>query len=269
MRGRNLTEGRRYLHVIWLTHDESDADPPQRFARFWESARRVFPDREHVVWGDSDAAAVVARWGKETFFHHTLRTPVERSDVLRMMILHDFGGVYVDVDVEFMEAPPLVLDRPVNLLRSPLFSEEFQSCLMVANTAGHWLWKDCVGKIEANFENLEKGKEAAVVRALLANPLTSSLTRMALTVFLTGPPNIDKTIASRFDDCRGQIAVLPDSCYCGPVAVHHEAGSWTIFSRLARLRDFALFFAKLLFNTCLGLPNIVAIAMIALYAFGF
>jgi hypothetical protein len=228
MRGRDLSPGRKCVHVIWLTSNESDADIPDRFSEYWARTKRTLSDLVPVVWRDSDARALVAKWGKEDFFYGTLTTPVERSDVLRMMILHDFAGVYVDVDMEVRRSLPL------------LVSEEFQSCLLVANTPGHWLWVECVRKVEGNFHNLRTRKESAVVRALLANRITGRITRMVLTVFMTGPPNIDRSIAGRFDDCHGQIGVLSDECYRGPVAVHHEAGSWTIFPGLARVRDLAM-----------------------------
>ena len=267
MRGLDLLPGSSCVHVIWLTHDGSDVDIPKRFVPFWESAKRVFPSREHVVWRDQDARAMVCKWGNEAFFYDTLRTPLERSDVLRMMILYDFGGIYVDVDMEFKETPPLLSDRPVNLLRSPLFSEEFQSCLLVANTVNHWLWKDCVVNIERNFSNLQERKEASVVKMLLANPITSRITRMVLTVFMTGPPNIDRAIAARFDDCYGQIGILPDTCYEGPIAIHHEAGSWTIFPALAHLRDSCISVARLLFGMLISMPTCVYVIMFALRGF--
>jgi hypothetical protein len=239
MRGRDLTPGKNCVHVIWLTSNESDADVPDRFLQYWTRTKRTLSDLVPVVWRDSDARAIVAKWGNEDFFYRILKTPVERSDVLRMMILFYFGGVYVDVDMEVKQPLPLLVEKPINLLRSPLFSEEFQSCMLVAHEPRHWLWAECVRKIESNFHNLQTRKESAVVRALLANWLSGGVTRMVLTVFMTGPPNIDRSIAGRFDDCHGQIGVLPDECYRGPLAVHHEMGSWTIFPGLARVRDIA------------------------------
>lgn len=256
------------VHTIWLTPDESNADVPERFTRYTSAAFAAYPNATHVLWRDKDAFELVERWQKEHFFYGTLRTPVERSDVLRMMILHDYGGIYRDVDMELKQPLPLLVDVPINLIKSPLFSEEHQSCLLVANAARHQLWKAVLSKIEQNFENLEVGKEAAVVRAFLSNPLTARVTRMVLTVFLTGPPNIDKALAAGIDSYGGQVGILPDSCYKGPVAVHHEAGSWTLFPALARWRDAAFSFASLAGGFMVGFPNCVVFALLVFKFFG-
>ena len=267
IRGKTLNHGLGCLHWVWLTKDRSDGGIPEKFCAFVESGRVVYSRRKHVFWGDSDARELVQRWGKEDFFYNILRTPVERSDVLRMMILHDFGGVYADVDVEFKAQLPLVTEKAVNLVRSPLFSEEFQSCLLVANTVNHHLWRDCVDRVERNFENIKTRKQGAVVRRLLGNPITGPFARMALTVFLTGPPNLDRCIAASLDGYGGTIGVLPDSCYTGPHAVHHEAGSWTVFPRVASAWNVVRTACDIVFRVCFNFPHCLVIAMFVWRAF--
>lgn len=263
IRGKTLNHGLDCLHVIWLTRDRSDDGIPKRFLKLVESGRAVYPRHKHVFWGDSDARELVQRWGKEDFFYKVLRTPVERSDVLRMMVLHTFGGLYADIDVEFKAPLPLVTDKAVNLVRSPLFSEEFQSCLLVANSVNHPLWRDCVDRIERNFENIKTRKEGAVVRRLLGNPITGHFARMAITVFLTGPPNIDRCIAASLDGYGGTIGVLPDSCYTGPHAVHHEAGSWTVFPTVASAWYHVRTACGVAFRVCFNFPLCLVLAMFA------
>lgn len=236
MRGRDVewpSCSTQCVHHIWLTADHSDAAPPSRFSRAIKSARTFFPDRAHVEWRDSDAEVLVSRWKKTHFFFHTLATPVERADFLRMLIMHDFGGVYLDVDMELFACLPIDTTKAVNLVASPLFSEHFQSCLLVANRKLHPLWRDVALRIEDNFTGLQTRPGARVVRRLIENRLTRWATRLALTVFMTGPGNLDRCIASQLGaGYASEIGVLPSSCYSGPIAVHHEAGSWTPFPLL-------------------------------------
>lgn len=236
MRGRDVewpTPSTKCVHHIWLTANHSDAPPPAQFDKAIKSARVFFPESEHVEWRDTDAALLIARWDKTRFFYDTLATPVERSDYLRVLILHDFGGVYLDIDVELFDVLPIDATKPVNLIKSPLFSEHFQSCVLVANRKLHPLWKDVAVRIEDNFEGLRTHPSGKVVRRLIGNRVTKYATRLVLTVFLTGPGNIDRCIASQLGGgYASEIGVLPDSCYTGPIAIHHEAGSWTPFSLL-------------------------------------
>jgi len=264
IRGKDLNHGGDCIHWIWLTSDRSDGDVPARFGEFVASGRAVYLDRQHVFWGDSDAQELVERWGNGGFFYTVLRTPVERSDVLRMMILYDFGGIYADVDVEFKAPLPFVADKAVNLVKSPLFSEEFQSCLLVANTVNHPLWRDCVDRVEKNFEDIKTRKEGEVVRKLLENPITAYFARMALTVFLTGPPNIDRCIAASLDGYGGTIGVLPDSPH---TAIHHEAGSWTVFPRVASAWGGVRAACDITFRVCSNFPTCLVILMLGWRAF--
>ena len=90
---------------------------------------------------------------------------------------------------------------------------------------------------------------------------------MALTVFLTGPPNLDRCIAASLDGYGGTIAVLPDSCYTGPHAIHHEAGSWTVFPAVARVWNVVRTACDIAFRVSTNFPHCLVIAMLVWRAF--
>lgn len=228
--------GSELVHVIWLSAGFVDQKVPDRFHANKASLSVGFPTRTQVQWLNSDARVLICAAGKESFFYGRLKTPVERSDYLRMLVLHRFAGVYADVDMRFMECAEGCLDdaRPVNLVPSPLFSECFQSCLLVANAAGHRFWEDVASMIESNVLSLDKGGSGKPVELLLSIPLVGSATRAAITVFLTGPSNLDRCAAmARVNEMyQGEMALLDAALYRGPVAVHEEAASWTFFPQV-------------------------------------
>lgn len=230
------------VHYIWLSDGFDDSPTPSRFAPNLKSISVGMPDRQLVQWTDSDAAALVEDAGKSNFFFYSLQSPVERSDYLRMLLLHRFGGVYVDVDMMFQASvePYIDKERAINLLPSPLFSETFQSCMLVANCSNHPFWNDVAESIEKSVRESKSEKAMGKpVLTLLSIPFVSRFTRMAIVVFLTGPGNLDRTMA--ISHAKGlyvnDIGVLDETLYCGPIAVHQQAASWTPFDKLYKLVD--------------------------------
>lgn len=82
----------RTIHHIWIGPDPV----PARHRPWIESWRRHHPHWEHRLWTEDDLPADPIR----PEILERLRTPVERSDILRLEILFRHGGVYVDTDLE-------------------------------------------------------------------------------------------------------------------------------------------------------------------------
>jgi hypothetical protein len=191
----------------------------------------------HVLWGASDIIHLITRAFPERleFYRKALVTPVERSDYARMLILHSIGGVYIDIDMECLQDVFLHIDpsKSVQLMRSPLFTETFQSCMLISNEKNNSFWLDTADRIERNIKMFcgpsPLCANGAFIRSLLCAPFLGSIVRCALTVFLTGPSNLDKTIAADLGLSLNwqSIGVLDDRFYNGDVALHHESGSWT------------------------------------------
>lgn len=225
------------VHFIWLSKSFCDDPLPARFHKNIQSIAVGMPDRTVVKWTDSDAAVLIEDAKKAFFFYRILKTPVERADYLRMLLLHRYGGIYVDVDMLFQQSiePHINTKRPVNLLPSPLFSEAFQSCMLVANSKKHMFWHDVACAIEESVTNARNEKAIGKPLAtLLSIPFVSQLTRMAMVVLLTGPSNLDRTVANAHVNglYTNEIGMLAAVLYSGPVGLHEEAASWTPFDKL-------------------------------------
>ena len=93
------------LHQVWL-----GADPlPTRWEDFSDQLQAMNPDFEYRRWGDVDADALIAGTPYEQLYKGWAN-PGFRSDILRLLILQQFGGIYLDTDCE-----PV---RPLSNLRS-------------------------------------------------------------------------------------------------------------------------------------------------------
>ena len=93
------------LHQIWL----GGRPLPARWADFSDRLQAMNPEFQYKRWGDADADALIAGTPYEPFYR-AWTNPGFRSDILRLLILQQFGGIYLDTDCE-----PV---RPLDCLRA-------------------------------------------------------------------------------------------------------------------------------------------------------
>lgn len=90
----------KIIHQIWWPFDGKSEVPPD-WVRFSESWKKAYPDFEHKIWGDAEARSFVSRNYPDFFpTFESYDAPVKRVDTLRVLLLHHFGGLYADMDVE-------------------------------------------------------------------------------------------------------------------------------------------------------------------------
>lgn len=82
----------RLLHQIWVGPN----DFPEEFAGYQRTWLEHHPGWELRFWTEDNLPEDLMR----PEARERLRTPAERSDILRMEVLYRFGGVYVDTDFE-------------------------------------------------------------------------------------------------------------------------------------------------------------------------
>jgi inositol phosphorylceramide mannosyltransferase catalytic subunit len=81
----------RVIHRVWLGTDPM----PEEFEHYGETWQRHHPDWEMRLWTDSNLPELRYPDALERCRNHG-----ERSDILRSELLFQFGGLYVDTDVE-------------------------------------------------------------------------------------------------------------------------------------------------------------------------
>lgn len=106
----------KILHYIWLGKNPT----PKIFDKCVESWKKYCPDWEIKRWDESNLDIDCCKYCRQAY---DAKKFAFASDVLRFQILKEYGGVYVDIDVEFL--------KPIeNLLDNRAFSG-FESKLLV------------------------------------------------------------------------------------------------------------------------------------------
>lgn len=91
----------KIFHQIWLGPDSF----PQEFEMYQKTWIKFHPNWELMFWNEENLPTGLKR--KEIY--ERLRSPVERSDLLRLEVVNRFGGIYMDTDFECLRSvEPLI-----------------------------------------------------------------------------------------------------------------------------------------------------------------
>lgn len=138
----------KILHQIWL-----GGKPPSKYESFINSWKAL-SDWEYRLWTDDDLSQ---------FKHPLLKTGasfVEKADVLRLELLHTYGGLYVDTDVMCLHGDFFDYANRQYVFYAGL--EPLENCYIetidnfylrcgtavLASKPGHPLFKKCLDEIE-------------------------------------------------------------------------------------------------------------------------
>jgi len=112
------------IHQVWL----GPAEPPQRWMDGWKYGHKYYNYR---LWSEDNL-----RWlhNQELFDHFLQRRMFDAAcDVARVEILHKYGGLYVDADMEsvgdFELGSCLVLSEEPSMKEEFLISNAWMACL--------------------------------------------------------------------------------------------------------------------------------------------
>ena len=112
--------------------------------------KNIFPDPEwkHVLWNDEDCEAFIKNEYPQYYqMYMSYDRIIQRSDIVRYLFLHKYGGIYADLD--YMVIKDFYQDLPqdmVSVCESPFKGwEKVQNSLMASNP-GNPFWIKVVEK---------------------------------------------------------------------------------------------------------------------------
>ena len=161
----------RIIFQTWKTHSV-----PEKWKTSPESIKTFMPSWKHVLFDDNENRAFVEKHFPEYIdFYTKLKFPIQRADFIRYCFLYVNGGVYSDLDIEFIapiddlfytsnreeggqggqggkeDEAESELEAKVYLLKAPQnFASHFTNFFM-ASTARNPFWlivlRECVEKL--------------------------------------------------------------------------------------------------------------------------
>jgi inositol phosphorylceramide mannosyltransferase catalytic subunit len=140
----------KIIHQIWL-----GGQVPEKYIKYIKSWRKFNPDWEYKLWQDKDIDSI--NLTKREIFAQAVNNGM-RSDILRYEILHQQGGIYIDIDFECLKP----FDDLLYLDFFTGISYDKQLCLyngLIASIPNHPIINRCVNTLK----DIYKGNKASII----------------------------------------------------------------------------------------------------------
>ncbi|KAF9008968.1 nucleotide-diphospho-sugar transferase [Cyathus striatus] len=101
----------RIIHQTWKTEVL-----PDRWKNISQECRDMMPDYEYMLWTDEGSRQFIAEyypWFLDTFDGYKFN--IQRADAIRYFVLHQYGGIYIDLDIGCLRPLDPLLVYPVIL----------------------------------------------------------------------------------------------------------------------------------------------------------
>lgn len=152
----------KIVHQLW-----KDEIVPRRWRGAVESVKRYHSDWEYRLWTDAAMDGYVRTNHPDLYaIFCGFNRHIMRVDVFRYILMHDIGGLYCDLDYEFI--------RPFDYGDAEMvLSYEFEEAYgdsenqfanyILASVQGHDLWKDMLADIRANPPHSATAPDVCIV----------------------------------------------------------------------------------------------------------
>ena len=94
----------KIVHYCWLSGDPV----PDNLSKCMESWKRMLPDYEFMLWDKSRFDINSVAWVKEAYEN---KKYAFAADYIRLYAVYNYGGIYLDMDVEVLKPFDSILDR--------------------------------------------------------------------------------------------------------------------------------------------------------------
>ena len=85
----------KIIHQTWKNNDI-----PEKWKISHTEWQRLHPDWIYHLWTDSEIRSYIAEHHPDLLIlHDSYKYPIQRADMIRYIVLYDFGGLYSDLDL--------------------------------------------------------------------------------------------------------------------------------------------------------------------------
>jgi mannosyltransferase OCH1-like enzyme len=131
-----------------------DQSIPERWERAHRSVQKYHKGWDYRLWTDEMMDAHVRERHPDFYAVFAgMNRQIMRVDVFRYLLMHDFGGVYCDLDYEFVRPYPYgAAEVVLSLEYDEAYGDEGNQVAnyFFASVPGHPLWQDLMADVSAN-----------------------------------------------------------------------------------------------------------------------
>lgn len=202
------------IHQTW-----KDENPPSAVKNYISSWKKLHPDYTYMFWTDTDIRDLIENhypWFLNYFDSYPHQ--IMRVDAFRFFVLHHYGGIYADLDMEAFKPIDKLLDNPVVLFEE--WPGSVSNAIMISEPH-HPFLEHCFEELIKN--HVTKGSTTAVWEVTGPKFLTGALKRYSGNDYILYNSKYFFPIPwhKPKGDQSGQGHKYPDS-----YGAHHWQGTW-------------------------------------------
>jgi mannosyltransferase OCH1-like enzyme len=152
----------KIVHQLW-----KDESVPARWQSAADSVRRYHKEWEYRLWTDAEMMQhVEVNHADFLPLFMGMNRHIMRVDVFRYILMHDFGGLYCDLDYEFVRPYDYGDSEVVLTLEyDTVYGDSHNQVAnyMFASVPQHSLWKDIIADVRADPPYAETPADVCVV----------------------------------------------------------------------------------------------------------
>ena len=160
----------KIIHQTW-----KDENIPEKWKKSPYMWKQTHPDYHYILWTDNDIREYIKQNYPEFLtIHDNYEYNIQRADMIRYFILHDFGGIYSDLDlypIDNIEKHVRNFDSDVLLVNSGNVKSCITNSFMISKKHAQ-LWKEVHKKLKKRIPFFIPGKHLKVM--LSTGPLMFS-----------------------------------------------------------------------------------------------
>ncbi len=214
----------KIIHYCWL----SNVPIPAKLQKCMESWKKHLPDYEFMLWNFDRFPRGKSKWVDEAFDN---KKYAFAADYIRLYALYNYGGIYLDMDVEVLKPFDDFLDMNTMMCyENHMVLSNLEVAAFGVETNSKWVG-DCLHYYDSkNFVNQDGTFNMTVLPIIVRNQLKATghsiklvrSIREALNAELEDSiPIFDYTFFSPKCYETGELKIS-SSTY----SIHHFAGSW-------------------------------------------
>ena len=226
----------KVIHYCWLSNDPY----PEKIQHCINSWKKILPDYEFVLWDTKRFPLDKSPWVKEAF---EAKKYAFAADYIRLYALFEYGGIYLDSDVEVLKKFDDLLTLPY-FIGNESFDDRVEVAAFGAEKGTTWI-KECLEYYEGRHFIKEDGSYDKKVMPDVVFNVTSKKWRINHISKIIDFDNVNGILNVWFcahvhltpNDIEPTYIISPDT-YC----VHHFANSWV------KVNKYKLAIKKILFR---------------------
>ncbi|MFD0836291.1 glycosyltransferase family 32 protein [Mariniflexile aquimaris] len=225
----------KIIHFCWLSNDEF----PPVIKKCMNTWKEILPDYEFMLWNTETFKLEDNIWAKQAF---DSKKYAFAADYIRLYAVYNYGGIYLDTDIEVIKSFNDLLERPyiigtegLGIIEAGIFGAE-KKCLWVKQCLDYYTGKTFINK-DGTYNTLTLPRimmaqisKVRTIKEIHPNNLTVSEHKKDNSILFMFP----KDFFCAKDHGTG-IIKKTDNTY----SIHHFAMSWvpkktTLFPNIKR-----------------------------------